>query len=179
MTYMNLEKIKQITTTTISVIALCSVVFTGAAFLASPWTKPYLDIPQKIESLENSIYIQSNPQLINFNGRGIVVGVEPFKAGERINFIYSLKRVASCETLVELRLFDVGNGTYISMGTINSTKAPITTNFINFKIPLTLPKNLPDGEYTYHPVIKPVNCGIYKEFTPPHTDSFFVRSSDG
>lgn len=138
-----------------------------------PRLEPYLEVPNRIENIENALEGLSSgvehPEFIEFKGIGTVI-----ESGEEsLTVAYLLRRSVSCEVRVNIRYWDVDRGLFRVMPPVTAVKSPVSDSFTPFKIDLKV-GSLPKGRYSYIPTLKPLECGIYKSVTAPMSEVFTI-----
>tara|TARA_R110002020_G_scaffold109660_7_gene253735 strand:- start:3354 stop:3902 length:549 start_codon:yes stop_codon:yes gene_type:complete len=175
----SISRVKDILTLVLLISSVTVLLFSLFVWVVSPRFEPYLDLPSRLTGIEAAVSLIVQPSLIEFRGSGHLVDQkDSYKRGEVILVRYLLKRVASCDTKIRIRFYNTVSGAYFQGPLIDASKAPVTTTFSNFRLNIKVPDDLPNGEWTYHPVIIPIECGLYNgEFVPPHTDAFIVKGT--
>ena len=170
------EVAKSITHIWTVLIIISTIVF----FLFKPYITPYVDLPEDIKQLKVAVtaltVAQSNskPQVVSFTGTPQLVDANTkYVIGDNVQFMYFLRRNVSCDTELRVFFYNVATGTLHSGPTLLATKASITTDFIPFKVNVTVPP-LPTGRYSYIPTLVPLNCGVYEAIKAPPSQIFEV-----
>lgn len=163
------------------VCTVLGVFATGVISITRPHWEPFSRLPDDVGKMHDQIariQISVNdgiePKLLNVDGPAQIVGPRKVKAGGEIVFLYFLRRNASCDSNITLEFYNVDTGLTISSGIIRSTKAPVTKQFLHFKVPVKVPDALKPGNYTYSPKVTPVECGIYGEISIAPSQIFEV-----
>ena len=132
------------------------------------------DLDVSVRSLLNQ-----KPNIIDYIGGGVIKrSYAQIRAGNTINIVYVLRRNASCSTDVTVQFFDHDNN--VIRGSLNytirATQAPVSKEFSIFTVPVRLPDNMPDGNFSYAPIITPIDCGVYQAQKAPLSESFEVKN---
>lgn len=162
---------------------------TGLSILLKPYWEPFATLPQQLISMQQEM-VDTNlelaelratlteltePQIVEFQGIGVVTGDKVVKAGGSISVLYSLRRNASCDTEVRRILYDVDRNVSVQVGTSWAIKAPVTTAFIPFTVTnIEIPLTLRPGRYVYYPELTPVSCRPYGTIRVPMSEVFEV-----
>lgn len=173
----------------LTISAVLSVVGSIFWVLASPYLKPFLELPEKVAQIQAQLAPISDPKLVEFQGIAMILnrdahgwgheaggGFPLFKRGQHLLLLYNLRRNADCATQIEVTFIDIRSGSKIVTGTLPAVQAPVTTDFTYFILQREIPANLPPGLYTYYPRIVPVNCGVYRPFNGNMSEIFEVTS---
>jgi len=118
------------------------------------------------------------PRIVEFDGRGIVTDDSDAVPGGQIIVTYSLRRNATCETVVFPRFYDIDRGVTFNGEPFNAVRAPVTDDFALFSLPVPLPLGIAPGRYTYVPEIAPRDCQPYGRMTVIPTDPFIIRPAE-
>ena len=121
------------------------------------------------------------PNLLDVAGNGIIHNPKKvYRPGESVRIGFILRRNGPCNSHIEAGFIDQ-NGLFRSQYsyTTPSRKAAMTSDYIFFVIDITLP-NLPDGWWTYHPILEVTeNTEVCKRFrrrqTLPLSEPFYVE----
>lgn len=148
-----------------------------------PWRKSWerfsetlIQVQQQLAELRALVDTRLEPRLLEFHGNGIVVGGDVVPAGGDLTVFYSMRRNAACDTEIERNFFDIERGTTVPTGSFRATKAPVTRQFVAFKIDIRIPHDLAPGMYLYRPTARPLNCGVYTELVLPPAGPFQVTA---
>lgn len=133
-----------------------------------------VDVQRQLSVLQTSINTRLRPRLLEFQGMGLIVGPKRIKAGDQITVLYHLRRDATCDADVDRTFYDVDRGTSIITDTFMAIKAPVTEDFIPFKLDIFVPPSVKPGRYAYRPTITPIDCGVYGEMVAPPSEIFEV-----
>lgn len=166
----------------LTMAAVISLVSGIAAVATRTYWQPFADLPVIVAAIQKEIAetqatLQGTirPQLIDFQGNGQIVGTTEIEAGGLVEVFYSLRRNASCDTDVRPYFFDIERGLTVAGQTIPAVRAPVTSDFIPFRLSIRLPDQITPGTYVYYPEIIPKNCGVYGPLRAPPTSQFVVR----
>ena len=129
------------------------------------------------EQIRRQLNSDSELRILDILGNGLITSEGPFTQGESVPLFYMLRRNISCDTMVTPIFYDVSINLSIQGNPFPAQKAPVTTGYNPFRIGLTIPNDLPDGEYIYIPLIKPIDCGEYDEIRIPSSTLFTVQSN--
>lgn len=151
-----------------------SMVGTMIWFGASPVLEPYIHIPDKVQSLieqqeQLTKALETNSavrDIIEFQpGFGFILDADKtYSPGEVITISYFIRRNASCETSIQEDFINMETGSLIGGRVVTARQAPVlATGFVLFTIDIQLPPKMNDGRYSYWPLAKAVNCGIYSK----------------
>lgn len=169
---------------TLALAALVALFMSVLTFLFQDRLKPFVELPRTVGELsEVTSLIRLDldkfftPQLIRFQGLGLVVDDANAIPGGYIEILHFVRREASCETRVNIQFYNVDTGRVVAGPIIPAQKAPVTKNFIPFPLRINLPKEMKSGErYVYYPTIEPLECGVYDgEFRANPTGIFTVK----
>lgn len=171
--------------------AVIFAIFMGIYNFTRPYWEPFSTLPERIsdlaeevstngdniESLSIRLSDSLDPRIINFETRAEVLE-DQVRPGDTISVLYFMRRNASCQTILEPVFYNINTNTPYP-GTLRYTqRAPVTSTYILFPVAVSIPDNLPDGEYVYSPYIEPEDCGIYRRLRVPPTESFMVVSDE-
>lgn len=159
----------------LTISAVISLVFSVAAWMTRPYWQPLVSIPNELAEIKASISTVIRPRLIDVQGGGQVLTQGPVAPGGAVDVFYSLRRNASCDSLVHPFFYNVDRGLKVAGQIIPSVKAPVTESFHPFTITVRLPERIPRGRYVYYPAVEPKNCGVYGPIQVPPTDIFVVE----
>ena len=156
-----------------------------AVTITKPFWKPFADVPAKLQELrltqqelKATLSKAIRPEIVEFRGKSQIVGNKKVRAGGTMTILYFLRRNASCKTQVERRFYDVDRGVHISGPTLEAQQAPVTENFIPFKLDIDIPIFLRPGKYIYTPTLLPIDCGIYTRMTVLPSEIFEVINGE-
>lgn len=169
------------------IAAFFSVLSAIAVGLTRPYWQPIQDswerfsetliqVQEQLAELRALVDTRLEPRLLEFHGNGIIVGNQVVPAGGEITVFYSLRRNAACDTEIERNFYNIERGTTVPTGSFRATKAPVTRQFVAFKIDIRIPEDLAPGMYLYRPTARPLNCGIYSEMVLPPAGPFQVTA---
>lgn len=170
----------------ILVISAVLTLMSGIAVtMTRPFWEPFASIPENIKELQinqaelKSVVAQGlRPQIVEFEGHAQIIGKKVVKPGDTVTFLYFLRRNASCATQVERKFFDVDRGITVTTATVMANQAPVTDEFLLFRVDVKIPNTLPDGRYSYSPTLNPLECGVYDRMTVVPSEIFEVRRGD-
>lgn len=177
------NQLRQIARDVLTISSVVSIFFAIVWTFTKPYLIPFLQLPTQVGHLQSDvaqlrtkISDSIDPRLLDFLGHGIVVGNNrSFKPGESFTVAYLLRRNASCEADIRVTFINLDTGTPISNSPFRAIKAPVTDDYFFFKVPIRIPPEMEEGNYVYKPIIVPIECGVYKEFTTPMSDPFMVK----
>lgn len=160
----------------IVISTVVSILFGSVIALTKPYWQPFADIPRDMAILQTElaqtrILLEENiePRILDFQGGGIIVS-ENHIAGGSFQVMYSLRRNATCETIVTPIFYDLERNISIRDKDVPSVRAPVTNSFEPFSLELPIPSSLRPGRYVYYPILSPVDCGVYGRIrVPPST----------
>lgn len=142
--------------------------------------KQLTEIGSAVDIISNRV--GKEPPFIEFNGHGIIASIGPFSPGEIVPIEYFLKRNSPCATKIDIRFFSAERGRILTNFTteIRSTQAQASFGFIPFTADVKLPETLPDGLYSYRPVMRPDTneCPGQTELDVPPSVYFLVQSDE-
>ena len=157
---------------------LISVFFSGVVsavgYLAREQITPYLQLPEKVADIEEVLDTYVEPELVEVRGLGLVLNAnDEVRIGGTLLVGYTLKRNASCDSNVEEIFLNVDTGIETRTRVTPSVKAPVTNDFLFFRVPIPT-TGLTPGQYVYFPRITPVDCGVYGDYCIPSTEVFRI-----
>lgn len=168
-----------------TIITVVSTLTVGVLFLAKPYTQPFFDLPEKLAQLQLQFAkLQLDlaeirePRLVEFEGHALVIGDASavYAPGETIRLLYNVRRNASCVTELEVRFFNVLDGTQLVTHSERAVQAPVTEDFQPFLVRFVIPQGLPDGMWTYQPRVIPFECGVYGPYLAAMSEPFTVKA---
>lgn len=146
-------------------------------FMAQPYVKPFLDMPERLDALEKRAFsFPLQLPIAEFVGRGVVLDPPGtvYQPGGTVPLIYKVRRNVSCDVRITPTFINLAtNRPYVGQPFL-AIKAPVTQTFVAFPLAAQLPDNLPAGWYVYDPDGDPVECGIYTGYNPTLSDPFYV-----
>jgi len=170
----------------LGVIALASMAVSAILLLSGLFELPNALTKQaeQIKTIREDVtnltvaFNSSRPEVLSIIGTGIA-SQTAVRQGDSIIFVYSLRRNISCDTQIDIQFWDHNKNLIASdhSYTRATNKAPVTPKHIHYAVHVKIPENLPPGVYSYAPVIKPQDCGVYSEQTLPLSEKFRVLSN--
>lgn len=166
----------------LTLIAALSFIFTAIGYSAAKLTD-IASIPERLEAVEISVD-QTNlllrgfrPEIVDFRGVGIVADNQIF-AGDTITVTYTLRRNVACETDIRVNFYnhDTNSMSAQYSYTIPAIRSPVSKDYSHFPVEIRIPEDLPEGIYSYAPLIIPLDCGVYGTLTVPLSESFYVQN---
>ena len=159
-------------------------------FLVGDKVEGIIEMPEKLEmtvsrleGLEKDFSILSgrviSPPTVEFRHGAHIENTETlpvFKSGGILQIVYFLRRNENCPTDIYIRYWSAATGSYDPrfLSKIDSTRAPVTEDFIPWVLTLELPETIPDGIWAYHPEMRP-DISVCKNYTPIQPPMVFFR----
>lgn len=168
--------------------AVLGVLSTAAVNITRPFWEPFASIPEEITQIK--LELQNNlddirqisdrisnsltPQVVEFDGPGVIVNEGLVVRGGDLTLVYFLKRNVDCRTEVEGIFYNVDTGIPYPGVPSQARRAPITNIFILFPVTVDVPDDIPPGRYIFSPFLNPEDCGIYGRIRVPLSEIFEV-----
>lgn len=167
----------------LGVISLAGAAVSAILFLSGLFELPraFDEQAKQINSIREDVtnltaaFNSSRPEVIALEG--VCMSSKPVvRQGETQVIVYTLRRNISCDTDIVVRFWSYSRNILDSVNTytVPATKAPVTSSMIYFPVTVRIPEHLPPDEYSYAPLVKPKDCGIYTDQTLPLSEKFTV-----
>ena len=147
------EQLKNFLFETAKIVAAISVISVPIAYFTAPIIDNYVD--RKIAVFVEAIELERRPDILEFNGNGVVLTQGPVRPGDNVTILYLLKSNTNCQRNVEIRWVGPAGNILTHLTSVRpTTQAQITKDFYPFPVTLTIPDNAPNGPLVYAALIR-------------------------
>tara|TARA_R110002049_G_scaffold23545_10_gene83636 strand:- start:27954 stop:28502 length:549 start_codon:yes stop_codon:yes gene_type:complete len=160
----------------LTIAAVVSLLFGAMGWAFLRWSE-WREVPSRLLAVETRLAAlpdKLSPNILDFRGIGLI-SQDTVRRGGILTVVYVVRRTIDCETTIRVQFFDHSKNLTVYGYDMPAVRAPVSSGFSAFAARVRIPDDLPDGTYSYWPVILPIQCGVYGAVTPPMSEPFEIK----